>query len=202
MTYFDSVRMAQLYARRPYFHPVVIESVKTALNLRSPVHRAVDVGCGTGHSTKAAKGIACDLVGTDVSLPMLAEAPRLPRVHYVQATAESLPFAAEMADLITVASAFHWFDRAAFLRDASRVLGPASWLVIYDNGFFGKMRENPNFERWSQEQYITRYPSPPRNRRPLAERDAEIRGFGVVGRERYTNDVCFSVDDLVGYLMT
>jgi hypothetical protein len=46
------------------------------------------------------------------------------------------------------------------------------------------------------------YPSPPRNRQPLTDADAEGFGFHFAKREEFKNDIPFTIDRLVGYLMT
>ena len=59
MNYFEYKSVAERYARhRPYFHPLVIEKVKSYLSIAEPVDLAVDVGCGPGQSTVALKEIA------------------------------------------------------------------------------------------------------------------------------------------------
>lgn len=203
MNYFDSRDSADRYAGgRPYFHPLVVGKIKDFLHLRVPVPRALDVACGTGQSTVALKHIAERIVGTDSSEEMLARAPKDARILYVKAPAEKLPFAEGSFDLITTALAFHWFDRAPFLAEARRVLDPSGWLIVYDNWFTGRMGENPEYEGWYGEEYLGRCPSPPRNREPLTDAGAIEHGFELVGREGYENEVSFSPEELVGYLMT
>lgn len=133
---------------------------------------------------------------------MLARAPRETGVRYVEAPAEDLPFADGTFRLVAVALALHWLDRSRFLAEARRVLEPSGWLVVYDNGFFGEMKENPEHERWYREDYLTRYPSPPRDNKPLTEDECRKHGLRLVGRERYTNEVSFSVEELADYLVT
>jgi hypothetical protein len=82
------------------------------------------------------------------------------------------------------------------------VLKPSAWLVIYNNGFYGTMRENPAFAVWNQQHYLQRYPSPPRNSQPLTDEDAARCGFRFAHREEYTNDVQFSPEHLAAYLTT
>lgn len=203
MNYFDSRDSAERYAGgRPYFHPLVVGRIKDFLNLRVSVPRALDVACGTGQSTVALKQIAERIVGTDPSEEMLARAPRDTRIQYARASAEKLPFAEGSFHLITAALAFHWFDRVAFLAEARRVLYPYSWLIVYDNWFTGRMAENPEYEGWYRQEYLARYPSPPRNREPLTDAGAIEHGFELMGREGYENEVSFSPEELVGYLMT
>lgn len=201
--YFAYQSAARRYtSARPYFHPLVIRKIKDYLQLQEPLQRALDIGCGTGQSTVALKEIATDIVGTDISQEMLNEVPSDPHIQYLRAPAEQLPLPDASFDLVTVALAFHWFDRPRFLAEAWRVLRPAGWLVIYANGFTGTMAENPAFERWNWDSYVTRYPTPPRNNQPLTGDDARQHGFRFSGRETYTNDVLFSPEELANYLLT
>ncbi len=180
----------------------MIKKIRDFLGLREPIPLALDVACGTGQSTVALKEIASRVVGTDVSREMLARAPRETGVRYVEASAEALPFAEGSFQLITVALALHWFDPSRFLAEARRVLESSGWLVIYDNGFFGEMKENPKHERWYRENYLVRYPSPPRNKEPLTDDECRKHGLRLVEREIYTNEVSFSAEELASYLMT
>jgi ubiquinone/menaquinone biosynthesis C-methylase UbiE len=203
MTYFSYQTAAARYAQgRPYFHPLVMEKIKTTLGLHALVARALDVVCGAGQSTLALTALADEVVGADSSRAMLAAAPVAVSVRYVAARAEQLPFAGHTFDLLTAASALHWFDRAAFLAEAGRILRPGSWLAPYENGFSGRMLEDPVFERWIRETYAMRYPQPSRNCGPLTTEEAERAGFRIMQQERYTNEVVFSVEELVRYLLT
>ncbi len=203
MGHFSHADAAERYARgRPRFHALVVGKVAAFLGLREPVPAALDVACGTGLSSVVLREIASRVVGTDSSAEMMARAPRIGGVEYVEALAENLPFADGSFDLLTVSSAFHWFDRARFLSEARRVLRPEGWLVVYDNAFRGGMKGNPVFGTWFRERYLTRHPSPPRDRRPFGDDDARRHGFRFVGREDYENDVRFTAEELARYLET
>jgi SAM-dependent methyltransferase len=203
LNYFENRDSAEQYAGgRPYFHPLVVRKIEDFLDLPMPVPLALDVACGTGQSIAALKQIAERIVGTDSSEEMLARAPQDARIRYVKAPAEKLPFAEGSFNLITAALAFHWFDRAPFLAEAQRVLDPSGWLIVYDNWFTGRVAENPKYEGWYGEEYLARYPSPPRNKEPLTDAGAIEHGFELVGRERCENEVSFSPEEMVGYLMT
>jgi SAM-dependent methyltransferase len=203
MNYFAHLTAAERYARnRPYFHPLVIARVRTFLKLPRPVPLALDVGCGTGQSALALTDIALSVIATDLSPSMLAHAPVNERIHYVEAPAENLPVNDRSVDLLTVSLAFHWFDRRGFLAEAHRTLRPTGTLVIYGNGFFGQMKENPEFARWNRESYLPRYPIPPRNDQPFMDADAKEHHFAFAGRESYTNEISLSPEGLARYLMT
>ncbi len=203
MSYFEHTSAARRYATsRPYFHPVVGRLIERRLGRVIPLNRALDVACGTGQSTRILSDLANYVVGTDASRGMLAQAQPIPNVAFARSSAERLPFVDASFDLLTVALAFHWFDREAFLNEARRVLSPNGLLVIYDNAFLAEMEGNPAFRSWFVDRYIPRYPSPPRNRTPLTDEDARSFGFTVSGRETYRNDVEFDRDLLADYLMT
>jgi SAM-dependent methyltransferase len=203
MNYFSHQTAAERYARhRPYFHPLVVERIRAFLGLKRPLEVALDVACGTGQSALALTEIARSIVATDLAPSMLAQAPAHERIRYVEAPAEQLPVPDERADLMTVSLAFHWFDRSRFLAEARRVLRAEGALVIYSNGFYGRMEENPAFARWNRESYLTRYPTPARHDQPFTDEDARASGFQFVGRERYTNEISFSPEQLAQYLMT
>jgi SAM-dependent methyltransferase len=203
INYFDEQTVARLYDRnRPYFHPLVVQQIRNFLKVESRVPRALDIGCGTGQSTIALRDMAHEIIGVDNSHEMLRLAKHYAGIRYVQAAAEGLPFHNGSFDLITVGLAFHWFDRARFLSEMHRLLRPAGWLIIYNNGFSGRMKGNPAFEVWHRDTYLRRYPTPPRNDQQLSDLDAETHGYHFVNRTTYSNDVEFTREGLVGYLLT
>lgn len=199
--YFAYETAARRYDKgRPYFHPLVIESIARRLP-RGKVERALDVPCGTGQSALALSKIAGMVVGADVSTEMLRVAQRTANVFYLAAPAEQLPFGPNTFDLLTVALAFHWFRREEFLEEASRVLKLGGWLVVYNNWWTGRMKENPAFEDWASGAYISRYPIPGRDRRPPVEGAGRF-GFEAVGHEKFENELRYNLEQVVDYLTT
>lgn len=162
----------------------------------------MDVACGTGQSAVALTAIAERVIGIDISRNMLAHAERNERVRYVRSRAESMPFPNGSASIISCALAFHWFIRDRFLDEAARVLQADGLLLIYNNGFKGIMRENPAFQHWSQKVYVQHFPTPPRDSRPLTPEEAARAGFKFIKEDYYENEVGFSPEKLVAYLMT
>ena len=203
MNLFSSKSAAERYPKgRPYFHPQVIEHIRTFLSLMKPVSRAIDIGCGTGLSTVALKEIAVKVVGVDMSREMIALAAREERIKYSVADAVELPFKEGEFDLMTLSSAFHWLDRRKFLREAGRVLRSRGWLIVYDNYFSGRMEENISFETWYRERHLRRYPPPSRAKLNFTEEDSGNEGFHLAGQEHYRNTISFSIEGLIDYLTT
>lgn len=98
-----------------------------------PFELAVDVGCGSGQGTVLLAKHFASVVGTDVSpaqVEMALQHAKEPNITYRQGVAEELPIADCSVDLITAMSAFHWFDRPRFLKEAHRVLKPRGCLAL------------------------------------------------------------------------
>ena len=69
---YQSTRLARGYAYdRPPVHPKIIAQLREHLQLREPLPRALDIGCGAGLSTAALEPIAACVVGIEPVAPML-----------------------------------------------------------------------------------------------------------------------------------
>jgi ubiquinone/menaquinone biosynthesis C-methylase UbiE len=203
MNYFGFKTAAERYAQgRPFFHAVVIRRAKEFLPLALPMARALDVGCGTGHSSVALKEMAEAIVGVDASMEMIAHAPRDARLAYAVALAERLPFGGRAFELMTLSQVSHWLDRKVFFAEARRVLCPAAWLLIYDAYFSARSVGSTDFQQWHNEAYLKRYPSPPRAPVALAAADLEGTGFQLRKHEQLQHTIGFTLERLVDYLLT
>lgn len=202
MNFFTHDAAAQRYAKsRPYFHPLVMQKITATTGISLFAH-AIDVCCGTGMSTLALTEIAERITGADGSAEMLGQAPRDPRISYICCPAEQLQADDASADLMTMAMAFHWVDRARFLAEARRVLRPDGWLVIYRHHAGGIMRGNPDYKRWVREVFNLRYPNTPRNEAPFTKDDAAKAGFEFYYSEDFSNEMEFTPDEMAAYFST
>ena len=202
MSYFDRHAVASGYARyRPFFHPEVIERVKSTLSIDDKVGRALDVGCGAGLSTIALAEIAIKVVGVDSSSSMIRSTIEHDGVTYCSCAAESLPFNFEF-ELITLSGAINWIQRPSFFKEASRHLKAGCFVVVYDNTHQGIMNDDVGFAQWHEESFIKEYPKPPRDESPISRDEALGYGFDFTSSEDYTNDVRFAMDGFVDYLFT
>lgn len=94
---------------------------------------AWDCGCGSGQLAVPLAERFERIIATDASTEQLAKAEAHPRVEYRCATAEASGLANASVDLITVAQAAHWFDRARFYDEVRRVArrGAVVALICY-----------------------------------------------------------------------
>lgn len=93
--------------------------------------RLLDAGGGTGRVSGQLRPFVDQLVISDVSTKMLAQAQAKSRCCAVAGHAETLPFAAGSFERIMVVDALHHFcNQAEAITDLARVLKPGGRLVI------------------------------------------------------------------------
>jgi SAM-dependent methyltransferase len=91
----------------------------------------VDVGAGTGKLTRLLGASGARVVAVEPIAEMRALIDGADEV--LDGTAENLPLAGGVADVITVAQAFHWFDLDKALPELHRVIAPGGALVLFWN---------------------------------------------------------------------
>ena len=202
---FDS--LAQSYERfRPRSPCALFAEFARACTGSGQAPRAViDVGCGTGISTRALReafGPTSMILGIEPSAGMLAEAIASSRGDHVRihnAQAEELPVVDGAVDVVFAAQAVQWFDRPVFFDEAGRVLRPGVGMVgICQNN--RNWRESPLLETY--EQLLERYsPGYARDYRSI-DVEGELRALTwtsdvYVAKERWEFDV--TVEDFIGF---
>jgi SAM-dependent methyltransferase len=98
----------------------------------------VDLGCGTGLSTRVWAGRARRTVGVEANAAMLAAARAATRdwdVDYVEAYADATGLAGGSADIVTCSQSFHWMEPTATLAEIGRLLRPGGVFAAYDYDF-------------------------------------------------------------------
>lgn len=122
-------RAAETYASsRPGYPPAAVDW------LLGTGRDVLDLGAGSGLLTLALAERAPRVVAADPSRNLLAELGATgPAIPAVQTGAEALPFGPMSFDVVTVATAFHWFDASRALPELRRVLKPGGWLALVWN---------------------------------------------------------------------
>lgn len=115
------------------FRPGFPEEAADAI-VPTRVATALDLGAGTGKFTERLIGRASRVIAVEPSQQMLAVLrAKLPDVEAHIGTAESIPASDQSVDVVTVAQAFHWFDREPACAEIRRVLVPGGTLGLLWN---------------------------------------------------------------------
>jgi SAM-dependent methyltransferase len=95
----------------------------------------VDLGCGTGLSTRAWAERADAVVGVEANPAMARQAhaaTHAANVRFVDALAADTGLPPGDADVVTCAQAFHWMEPRPVLAEAARLLRPGGVFAAYD----------------------------------------------------------------------
>ena len=92
----------------------------------------VDLGCGTGLSTRAWSGVAEKAIGVEPNAAMLAAAPAAPGVEYREAFAQETGLDDGCADIVTCSQSLHWMEPAQTFAEAARILRSGGVFAAYD----------------------------------------------------------------------
>ena len=125
--------VADEYERgRPNYALAVIGALAAELRL-APGAEVLDLGAGTGKLTRAlaAAGLTVTAVEPQASLRAVLVA-QAGGARVLDGVAEQIPLADQSVDAVTVADAFHWFDRRKALGEIRRVLRPGGGLALFN----------------------------------------------------------------------
>ena len=127
---------ARYYAQFRIPYPETLLSRLRAATTPTGTGRLIDLGCGTGEIAVKLSPYFRDVVGVDPNPGMLDEArARAARaecrnVAWRLHTAEELMLEPASVELVTIAAAFHWMDRALVARRCARWLAPGRTLAV------------------------------------------------------------------------
>lgn len=141
--------------------------------LPSRVGSALDLGAGTGKLTGLLLPRADEVFAVEPAESMLdILRSRFPDVRALSGTAEAIPVGDASVDAVTVAQAFHWFDRERACAEIARVLRPGGTLGLLWNRF------DPRCE-WDRASHAIAHPAVDEQDRTTAAA-AVLPGFAFV----------------------
>ena len=92
----------------------------------------VDLGCGTGLSTRVWSGRAKRIVGIEPNSAMRAAAEDTPGVEYHEAYAHETGLSQDTADIVTASQSLHWMEPEPTFAEAARILRHGGVFAAYD----------------------------------------------------------------------
>jgi SAM-dependent methyltransferase len=131
--------LAGVYAKsRPSYPDQAIDFVMKHCSLTAGDH-LVDVGCGTGISSRLFAEKSMRVIGLEPNVDMRREAEisgvtagsMLPT--YRDGTAEKTGLPDQSTDAVLCAQSFHWFDANLALKEFHRILRVHRWLILIWN---------------------------------------------------------------------
>lgn len=203
---FDSKRIALGYAKRPWLHKNVLEQLQKDLGLGDGLAFAngLDVGCGAGLSAKALRLICAKVTGTDIADAMIEVCKELygsdPAYSFYVAGAEETRIPKEKYDIVTAAGCINWVDEKKFMDNMAQVLKDKGVIVIYDFGITDRMAGNDAYTEWYQNEYLKRFPKPPRKEDKWTQDDLP-KGFVMEKQTEYDMEYPFKLDAFVDFML-
>jgi ubiquinone/menaquinone biosynthesis C-methylase UbiE len=131
---FDSV--AHDYdAYRPDYPAQLFDALESSMGQPLLWSDVLDVGAGTGISSRALAGRGATVTAVDPGIGVLGvlRSRSTSRVRPVVGDGNALPLADDLFDLVAYAQSFHWTDPDRALAEAFRVLKPGGLLAAWWN---------------------------------------------------------------------
>lgn len=123
---------ADVYAvHRPSPPAILADLLTTLAHVERPA-LVVDLGCGTGLSTRYWANRADKVIGIDPTEAMRSQAQPVENVSYQQGFSHVTGLPDGCADIITCSQALHWMDPMPTFQEARRVLRPGGVFAAYD----------------------------------------------------------------------
>ncbi len=195
---FSGKAHADTYRRfRPTYPQALYDVLLAAVPERN---RCWDCATGNGQVALALADAFREVIATDISTAQLAAAPGHPNVVYQELRAEHTPFPDGHFDLITVGQAFHWFDQAAFNREAHRVLVPEGVVAVW---CYSRLKTQPSVEAIIEEIFdetLDGYWDPQRHYPDTGYVGIQFDFTELPIPEELSIKVSWSLEQLVGYL--
>jgi SAM-dependent methyltransferase len=129
---YDREGFAARYDRfRPQPPQVLLDVLCRYARTERPA-RVVDLGCGTGLSTRAWSGRGERIIGVEPNPAMLAAAGPAPGVEYREAFGHETGLEDACTDVVTCSQSFHWMEPGPTLAEAARILRRGGVFAAYD----------------------------------------------------------------------
>jgi SAM-dependent methyltransferase len=183
-------------SNRPAPPPVLLDILCLAAQVDGP-RLVVDLGSGTGLSTRPWADRAEQVIGVEASPEMRAQAEAATgadNVRFVQAYAQATGLPDGEADLVTCSQALHWMKPEPTFAEAARLLRPGGVFAAYDYDW-------PPVVNWEVEAAFeelirrVRAGRAPDGRGMRYAKDGHLERIKASGLFRYAREIVFHARD-------
>lgn len=120
---------------RPSYPTEILKVIRDlGVNKQSTV---ADIGAGTGILTHMLANLECNVLAIEPNKQMIAECKKyckeISNIQCIEASAEKTSLKENSVDVITIAQAFHWFDKHLCKEEFLRILKEDGYVVILWN---------------------------------------------------------------------
>ncbi len=120
---------AQYRAYRPPLHSIILSEL---FDDKQRFNRALDIGCGVGHSALALLPYSEIVTAIDPSQAMIDLAISNKNISYHCSTIQDCEFDSESFDLISLAGSLNYCHSEKFINELARLIRPRGTIIIYD----------------------------------------------------------------------
>jgi SAM-dependent methyltransferase len=133
---YDTPAFAHLYdTARPPVPPLVLDLLQQMVG-GYPLQLVVDLGCGTGLSTRPWAAYAAAVIGIEPNAAMRQQAASHPEtpahLYYRDGFSHQTGLAEASADVVTCSQALHWMEPEPTFAEVARLLRPGGIFAAYD----------------------------------------------------------------------
>ncbi|MGL5812030.1 MAG: class I SAM-dependent methyltransferase [Aeromonas sp.] len=195
-----SARVEAYVKYRPGYPAAMLDFLAAELAM-GPDARVADIGAGTGILTALLAPRVGEIFAVEPNPDMRGAAERLlveaGNIHWLGGSAEATGIPAGCLELVTVAQAFHWFDRRAFKAECRRLLKPGGRVALIwndrltDTGFLQAYEAGLRAYSGDYEEV---------NHRNLGEADFAAFFEGAYRLDCFPNRQLFDLDGVMGRL--
>lgn len=123
-------KTANVYDKyRPSYPPELIDWIIKTSKLKNGT--LVDIGCGTGISTRLFLHKGFEVIGIDPNEEMLAVAREKDGEFYRRGEAAKTGLPSRSVDILIAAQALHWFNLKPTFQEFQRILKPSGWCFAF-----------------------------------------------------------------------
>lgn len=132
---YDEITAKHYSAYRPPLHDIIL---KKCIPEKENHAIGLDIGCGTGQSSKALTQFCDKVVAIDPSTSMLEKAIYHSHVEYQNYDGQRLKFENNSFDIITFAGSLYYAKSQKLLDEVVRISRPSGLVVVYDFEFLSE----------------------------------------------------------------